>query len=99
MITKPPEYRLCAPLQLLKERASGMYKAVRLLFCAHTPQTCRWDLAIPTVFILIVYFMSGLRTDGAKYFFENYFSVVLVREVASWKLSSTPNAKMQLLVL
>ena len=68
----------CAPLQLLKERASGMYKLSAFYF-ARTSSDMPLDLAIPTVFIVIVYFMSGLRTDGAKYFFENYLSVVLVR--------------------
>ena len=37
------------------------------------------DMAIPTIFVVILYFMSGLRTDNAKYFFENWFAVVLVR--------------------
>ena len=55
-----------------------MYKLSAFYF-ARTSSDMPMDLAIPTVFILIVYFMSGLRTDGAKYFFENYFSVVLVR--------------------
>ena len=65
-------------LQLLKERASGMYKLSAFYF-ARTSSDMPLDLVIPTIFILIVYFMSGLRTDGAKYFFENYFSVILVR--------------------
>ncbi len=55
-----------------------MYKLSAFYF-ARTSSDMPMDLAIPTMFILIVYFMSGLRTDGAKYFFENYFSVVLVR--------------------
>ena len=54
-----------------------MYKLSAFYF-ARTSSDMPLDLAIPTVFILIVYFMSGLRTDGAKFFFENYFSVVLV---------------------
>jgi len=64
--------------QLLKERASGMYRLSAFYF-ARMASDLPMDMAIPTVFVIILYFMSGLRTDGAKYFFENYFAVVLVR--------------------
>ena len=59
-----------------------MYKLSAFYF-ARTSSDMPMDLVIPTVFILIVYFMSGLRTDNAKYFFENYFSVILVSECLS----------------
>ena len=68
-----------AVLQLLKERASGMYRLSAFYF-ARMASDLPMDMAIPTVFVIILYFMSGLRTDGAKYFFENYFAVVLVRD-------------------
>ena len=66
-----------------------MYKLSAFYF-ARTSSDMPLDLVIPTVFILIVYFMSGLRTDGAKYFFENYFSVILVCLMSSRLLLCMP---------
>ena len=65
-------------VQLLKERASGMYRLSAFYF-ARMASDLPLDMAIPTIFVIILYFMSGLRTDNAKYFFENWFAVVLVR--------------------
>ncbi len=65
-------------MQLLKERASGMYRLSAFYF-ARMASDLPLDMAIPTIFVIILYFMSGLRTDSAKYFFENWFAVVLVR--------------------
>ena len=59
------------------------------------------DMAIPTVFVIILYFMSGLRTDGAKYFFENYFAVVLVSGCSRpkpWPSASCAAAQQKLLM-
>ena len=71
-----------------------MYKLSAFYF-ARTSSDMPLDLVIPTIFILIVYFMSGLRTDGAKYFFENYFSVILVRTLRS-KPDPYPNTELAL---
>ena len=47
-------------LQMLKERASGMYRLSAFYF-ARTASDLPMDCAIPTVFIIIIYFMSGLE--------------------------------------
>lgn len=39
------------------------------------------DLSLPTLYIIIVYFMSGLRYSASA-FFSNYFTVILVMLVA-----------------
>ena len=49
-----------APTQMLKERASGMYRLSAFYF-ARTASDLPMDCTIPTVFIIIIYFMSGLK--------------------------------------
>jgi ABC-type multidrug transport system permease subunit len=61
---------------VLQERASGMYRLSAFYF-ARMASDLPMDLTIPTIFILIIYFMSGLRLTAAA-FFENYFAVILV---------------------
>ena len=65
------------PLQLLKERASGMYRLSAFYF-ARLASDIPLDMAIPTIFIVLLYFIGGLRVDSAKYFFQNWFAVILV---------------------
>lgn len=66
-----------SPTQLLKERASGMYQLSAFYF-ARLASDIPLDMAIPTVFVILLYFIGGLRVDSAKYFFQNWFAVILV---------------------
>ena len=61
---------------LLKERASGMYRLSAFYF-ARTASDLPMDMAIPTLFLLLVYFMGHLRYTAAA-FFANFFTVILV---------------------
>lgn len=45
---------------MLKERASGMYRLSAFYF-ARTASDLPMDCTIPTIFIIIIYFMSGLK--------------------------------------
>jgi len=49
---------------MLKERASGMYRLSAFYF-ARTASDLPMDCTIPTVFIIIIYFMSGLKCAGS----------------------------------
>lgn len=65
---------------MLKERASGMYRLSAFYF-ARTASDLPMEFSVPVVFIIIVYFMAGLRlTAGA--FFGNMFVTLLVTAVA-----------------
>lgn len=46
------------------------------------------DVAIPTLFIILIYFMGHLRYTAAA-FFANFFTVVLVQLVSSFKGQSS----------
>ena len=61
---------------LLKERASGMYRLSAFYF-ARTASDLPMDMAIPTLFLLLVYFMGGLHYSASA-FFANFFTVILV---------------------
>ncbi|KAL6781161.1 hypothetical protein ACKKBG_A10055 [Auxenochlorella protothecoides x Auxenochlorella symbiontica] len=75
LFTFPEEQRM-----MLKERASGMYRLSAFYF-ARLMSDWPMDFTIPTLFIIVVYFMGGLRyTAGA--FFANYFTVILSMLVA-----------------
>lgn len=70
LFTFPSEFKM-----MLKERASGMYRLSAFYF-ARTASDLPIDCTIPTIFIIIVYFMGGLRyTAGA--FFANWAAVLL----------------------
>lgn len=70
----PAEYKM-----MLKERASGMYRLSAFYF-ARTASDLPLDFAVPTIFLLLIYFMAHLRyTPGA--FFANYFTVLLMGAV------------------
>lgn len=71
LFTFPDEFKM-----LLKERASGMYRLSAFYF-ARTASDLPMDMAIPTIFLLLVYFMGGLRYSAAA-FFANFFTVILV---------------------
>ncbi|EIE25035.1 P-loop containing nucleoside triphosphate hydrolase protein [Coccomyxa subellipsoidea C-169] len=75
LFTFPEEYKM-----LLKERASGMYRLSAFYF-ARTASDLPMDFAVPTIFIVIIYFMAHLRYT-AEAFFGNFFTVILMGLVA-----------------
>ncbi len=88
LFTFPDEFKM-----LLKERASGMYRLSAFYF-ARTASDLPMDMAIPTLFLLLVYFMGHLRYTAAA-FFANFFTVILIMLVRlhftllGWSLSSS----------
>ncbi|KAJ8494265.1 hypothetical protein OPV22_015986 [Ensete ventricosum] len=60
---------------LAKERSVGMYK-LSAYFIARTMSDLPLDLILPIVFLLIVYFMAGLRSDFTK-FLESLLTIFL----------------------
>eukprot|EP00803_Ostreobium_quekettii_P006485 evm.model.scf_157.4 EVM.evm.TU.scf_157.4 scf_157:83416-93168(-) len=61
---------------MLKERRSGMYR-LSTFYIARTLSDLPMDCTIPTLFVIIVYWSTGLRvTAGA--FFANWLSIMLV---------------------
>ncbi|EPS59306.1 hypothetical protein M569_15501, partial [Genlisea aurea] len=53
---------------LNKERAADMYR-LSAYFAARTTTDLPLDLFLPLLFLLVVYFMAGLRLDAASFFF------------------------------
>ncbi|KAF5828872.1 hypothetical protein DUNSADRAFT_16957 [Dunaliella salina] len=80
LFTFPNEFRM-----LSKERPSGMYK-LSAYYWARVGADLPMELALPTIFVVIVYWLGGLRaTAGA--FFANWASLMLVITLAqSWGL-------------
>lgn len=62
LFTFPDEQR-----HMLKERASGLYR-LSAFYLARLLSDFPMDLSIPTGFIIIVYFMAGLRYSAAAFF-------------------------------
>ncbi|KAL4457859.1 hypothetical protein ABPG75_012724 [Micractinium tetrahymenae] len=62
LFTFPEEYK-----HMLKERASGMYR-LSAFFFARTLSDLPMSFALPTGFIIIVYFMAGMRYNAAAFF-------------------------------
>ncbi|CAA2954555.1 ABC transporter G family member 22 isoform X1 [Olea europaea subsp. europaea] len=52
---------------LSKERAADMYR-LSAYFVARTTSDLPLDLLLPVVFLAVVYFMAGLRTDAGSFF-------------------------------
>ncbi|XP_021858980.1 ABC transporter G family member 22-like isoform X2 [Spinacia oleracea] len=52
---------------LLKERAADMYR-LSAYFLARTTSDLPLDLVLPVLFLLVVYFMAGLRLDAGIFF-------------------------------
>lgn len=52
---------------LSKERAADMYQ-LSAYFVARTTSDLPLDLFLPVLFILVVYFMAGLKHDAASFF-------------------------------
>ena len=59
----------------VQERGSGMYKLSAFYF-ARTGSDLPIQCTMPTVFILIIYFMGGLRYSAGA-FFANWATVML----------------------
>lgn len=52
---------------LSKERAADMYR-LSAYFLARTTSDLPLDLLLPILFLLVVYFMAGLRLSAAPFF-------------------------------
>lgn len=52
---------------LSKERAADMYR-LSAYFVARTTSDLPLDLILPVLFLIIVYFMAGLRMDAGSFF-------------------------------
>ncbi|KAL2900912.1 ABC transporter G family member 22 [Bienertia sinuspersici] len=52
---------------LMKERAADMYR-LSAYFLARTTSDLPLDLVLPVLFLLVVYFMAGLRLDAGTFF-------------------------------
>ncbi|KAF8055666.1 rca [Scenedesmus sp. PABB004] len=70
LFTFPNDYRM-----LLKERASGMYR-VSAFYLASALSDLPMDCALPAMFVVIIYFMGGLRLTAAA-FLGNLLGLVL----------------------
>ena len=70
--TFPPDMAM-----VRKERASGMYR-LSAYYIAKTLADIPIDLLWPTIFFVILYFMTGLRLDPAWTIFANWGTLVLV---------------------
>jgi ABC-type Na+ transport system ATPase subunit NatA len=75
LFTFPNEHKM-----MLKERASGMYRLSAFYF-ARTASDVPMEVTIPTVFIVIIYFMAGLRLSVWA-FLANWAAVTLCLLVA-----------------
>uniref|UniRef100_A0A7C8YEE4 Adenosinetriphosphatase n=2 Tax=Opuntia streptacantha TaxID=393608 RepID=A0A7C8YEE4_OPUST len=62
MFTFPQERAM-----LMKERAADMYR-LSAYFLARTTSDLPLDLVLPILFLLVVYFMAGLRLDAGTFF-------------------------------
>ncbi|KAK9826122.1 hypothetical protein WJX81_005488 [Elliptochloris bilobata] len=75
LFTFPNEQKM-----MIKERASGMYRLSAFYF-ARTASDLPMELSLPAGYILITYFMGGLRRDAGA-FFANLLGTMLVTLVA-----------------
>jgi ABC-type multidrug transport system permease subunit len=75
LFTFPDEQRM-----MIKERGSGMYRLSAFYF-ARTLSDLPMDFALPALFLVVVYFMGGLRYSVAA-FFGNFGTVILAMFVA-----------------
>jgi ABC-type multidrug transport system permease subunit len=64
---------------LSKERAADMYR-LSAYFLARTTSDLPLDLVLPVLFLLVVYFMAGLRMSAAPFFLTmlTVFSALLL---------------------
>jgi hypothetical protein len=80
LFTFPNEFRM-----LLKERASGMYR-VSAFYLASGVIDLPMDCAYPVLFVVIIYFMGGLKLTATA-FFANVLSTILLVLVAQVRCS------------
>jgi ABC-type multidrug transport system ATPase subunit len=74
LFTFPSEHKF-----MLKERSSGMYR-LSAYYLARTTSDVFMDLAVPSLMVVILYLMAGLRSGW--YFFANWAAVMLTTLVA-----------------
>jgi len=72
----PPEKRV-----FFKEYASGAYGALSY-YLAKVTTELPFNVIIPLMFSVVVYFMVGLRIDGASYFFIFYACLLVLSQNA-----------------
>lgn len=72
LFTFPAEYRM-----LLKERSSGMYQ-LSAYYLARQASDLPMDCLLPSVFLIILYFMGGLQASAGAFFATWAASLVLV---------------------
>ncbi|MEW5318872.1 MAG: hypothetical protein WDW38_010056 [Sanguina aurantia] len=75
LMTFPPEFQM-----LVKERQSGMYR-LSAYYIARTSSELPVDCLLPSIFYIILYFMTGLRLDAGA-FFANWITLLLIVLVA-----------------
>lgn len=75
LFTFPSEFKM-----MLKERASGMYR-LSAFYLARTASDVPMDMFIPTIFVIIIYWMAWLQPT-AKAFFCNWLAVMLTQATA-----------------
>lgn len=68
---------------LIKERSSGMYR-LSSYFLARTVGDLPMELALPTAFVIIIYWMGGLKPDPMSFFLSLF--VVLYNVLVSQSL-------------
>lgn len=69
LFTFPSEHKM-----MLKERASGMYR-LSAFYVARSAADLPMDCSIPSILVVLIYLMGGLRSGG--YFFANWGTVML----------------------
>lgn len=77
-------YRLCGPDMKVfdREHNEGCATPLGYLLSRRLAKCLTEDLYVPLIFSVIIYFMSGLRTDSARYFFV-FFGCNLVLQYIS----------------
>ena len=71
LFTFPQEFRM-----MLKERASGMYR-LSAFYAARVCADLPLDALYPTIFVVLVYTLGGLRADVGA-FFANWAAILLI---------------------
>ncbi|KAG2488296.1 hypothetical protein HYH03_013146 [Edaphochlamys debaryana] len=71
LFTFPAEFQM-----LVKERQSGMYR-LSAYYVARTVSDLPMDCLLPSIFTIIVYWMTGLRPNAGA-FFANWASILLM---------------------
>lgn len=77
-------YRLCGPdLKVFdREHNEGCASPLGYLVSRRLAKCLTEDLYVPLIFSVIIYFMSGLRTDSARYFFVFFGANLVMQYIA-----------------